>query len=363
MSDEPRAATRRGCHVPSTHQSPVLSQGHRAPRQEPSRSWRKPPPSTGPRGRSVLNRCANATAPSPGHQSLSRGCELGCRYCYARYTTSSWAYPLAGLREKIYVKRNAPDPPARADAARSRASRSPWHRHRSLPAAERRYRVTRSLLEVMVHAEAFVSPSRPRATWSPGTSTAPPDRVAERCGLFHHHPWTGHCPAWSPRPARSAARRPADAGGRRHLYGVTVSPVMRISPTTPPPGGDRAAQPPPAPPLLERPVPQAGDRQAFFEFLERHAAPRARYVTATPLCLLDRPTPTGFAPLRELQAKARLPRRQPERHPPPSTKRVEPEQLPLFRNAELGTLHRINEINPSGQPPTELDNATRVASR
>jgi DNA repair photolyase len=105
--------------------------------------------------RSILNRCSSPRMPFTWTINPYRGCEFGCRYCYARYT-----HEFMGLNrwedfeEKIYVKRDAarilvrelsPDRLAGQSIALGTAT-DPYQ------PAERRYRVTRSLLAVMAAA-------------------------------------------------------------------------------------------------------------------------------------------------------------------------------------------------------------------
>jgi len=105
--------------------------------------------------RSVLNRCSSPRMPFAWTINPYRGCEFGCRYCYARYT-----HEFMGLNrwedfeEKIYVKRDAARilarelTPERLDGQSIAlgTATDPYQ------PAERRYRVTRSLLEVMAMA-------------------------------------------------------------------------------------------------------------------------------------------------------------------------------------------------------------------
>jgi DNA repair photolyase len=108
--------------------------------------------------RSILNRCASDRMPFAWTINPYRGCEFGCRYCYARYT-----HEFMGLtrwedfEEKIYMKR---------DAARTleRELASARVRGQSIALgtatdpyqpAERRFRVTRSLLTVLAQAQGL----------------------------------------------------------------------------------------------------------------------------------------------------------------------------------------------------------------
>src|SRR5574341_259056 len=105
--------------------------------------------------RSVLNRCSSPRMPFTWTINPYRGCEFGCRYCYARYT-----HEFMGLNrweefeEKIYVKRDAarilvreltPERLSGQSIALGTAT-DPYQ------PAERRYGVTRSLLGVMALA-------------------------------------------------------------------------------------------------------------------------------------------------------------------------------------------------------------------
>jgi DNA repair photolyase len=102
--------------------------------------------------RSVLNRCVSPRMPFTWTINPYRGCEFGCRYCYARYT-----HEFMGLtrwedfEEKIYVKRDAARILARELTPGRLAGQSIALGTATDPyqPAERRYRVTRSLLTVM----------------------------------------------------------------------------------------------------------------------------------------------------------------------------------------------------------------------
>ena len=78
--------------------------------------------------RSVLNRCSSPRMPFTWTINPYRGCEFGCRYCYARYT-----HEFMGLarwedfEEKIYVKRDAARILVRELAPNASPARaSPW---------------------------------------------------------------------------------------------------------------------------------------------------------------------------------------------------------------------------------------------
>ncbi len=101
---------------------------------------------------SVLNRCASARMPFEWTINPYRGCEFGCTYCYARYTHEYLG--LAGrldFEKQIYVKAGAPlrlESEARAGRLAGRriaigTATDPYQ------PAERRYGVTRGILEVL----------------------------------------------------------------------------------------------------------------------------------------------------------------------------------------------------------------------
>ena len=60
--------------------------------------------------RSILNRCASPRLPFAWTINPYRGCELGCTYCYARYTHSFFDLDRwQDFETKIFVKRGAAD--------------------------------------------------------------------------------------------------------------------------------------------------------------------------------------------------------------------------------------------------------------
>ncbi len=100
--------------------------------------------------RSVLNRCSSPRMPFTWTINPYRGCEFGCRYCYARYTHEFMELrDSAEFEDKIYVKNHA------AEILRSELRRRPPAGPIAIGTstdpyqpAERRFGVTRSLLEV-----------------------------------------------------------------------------------------------------------------------------------------------------------------------------------------------------------------------
>jgi DNA repair photolyase len=57
--------------------------------------------------RSILNRCDSGRVPFAWTVNPYRGCEFGCRYCYARYTHEFMDLPGSDFEKKIFVKQNA----------------------------------------------------------------------------------------------------------------------------------------------------------------------------------------------------------------------------------------------------------------
>ena len=85
--------------------------------------------------RSILNR----TKPNmPFRWTINpyRGCEFGCKYCYARYAHEFMELEPADFEDKIYAKSRARPPAAAGTGAhrRTRTRHRHRHRHRPLPA-------------------------------------------------------------------------------------------------------------------------------------------------------------------------------------------------------------------------------------
>src|SRR5690348_17332166 len=108
--------------------------------------------------KSLLNRCVSKRA-MPFQWTINpyRGCEFGCRYCYARYT-HEFMEMRDGMEfeQKIYVKQRA------AELLRHELRRVKAHESIALGTAtdpyqpaERRYEVTRAILEEFTRQRAF----------------------------------------------------------------------------------------------------------------------------------------------------------------------------------------------------------------
>jgi len=108
--------------------------------------------------KSLLNRCvSNRAMPFTWTINPYRGCEFGCRYCYARYT-HEFMEMRDGMEfeQKIYVKQHA------AGLLRQELKRVKPHESIALGTAtdpyqpaERRYEVTRAILEEFARHHGF----------------------------------------------------------------------------------------------------------------------------------------------------------------------------------------------------------------
>ncbi len=109
--------------------------------------------------RSILNRCSNPRLPFTWTINPYRGCEFGCHYCYARYTHEFMELDGRAFEEKIYAKQDAAKLLRREVAKMGLRLRSemiaigtatdPYQ------PAERRFRVTRQMLEVLAEADGL----------------------------------------------------------------------------------------------------------------------------------------------------------------------------------------------------------------
>ena len=107
--------------------------------------------------RSILNHCDSDRVPFAWTVNPYRGCEFGCRYCYARYTHEYMELDGGEFERKIYVKQNAG-----ALAARDLATENVWGEHIAIGTAtdpyqpaEREFGTTRAILEQMAEREGL----------------------------------------------------------------------------------------------------------------------------------------------------------------------------------------------------------------
>ncbi|MBI3669489.1 MAG: radical SAM protein [Acidobacteria bacterium] len=107
--------------------------------------------------RSILNHCDSDRVPFSWTVNPYRGCEFGCRYCYARYTHEYMELDGREFERKIYVKQNAG-----ALAARDLGSEKVWGEHIAIGTAtdpyqpaEREFGTTRAILEQMAVREGL----------------------------------------------------------------------------------------------------------------------------------------------------------------------------------------------------------------
>jgi len=107
--------------------------------------------------RSILNQCNSERVPFRWTVNPYRGCEFGCRYCYARYTHEYMELGAAEFETKIYAKQDA-GPLAERDLS----SQKIWGEHIAIGTAtdpyqpaEGEFGVTRAILERMAEREGL----------------------------------------------------------------------------------------------------------------------------------------------------------------------------------------------------------------
>jgi DNA repair photolyase len=107
--------------------------------------------------KSILNECHSERVPFRWTVNPYRGCEFGCRYCYARYTHGYMELETSDFESKIYVKKDAG-----ALAERDLSHERIWGEHIAIGAAtdpyqpaEREFGATRSILEKMAKREGL----------------------------------------------------------------------------------------------------------------------------------------------------------------------------------------------------------------
>jgi DNA repair photolyase len=107
--------------------------------------------------KSILNECHSERVPFRWTVNPYRGCEFGCRYCYARYTHEYMELDGAEFESKIYVKKDA-GPLAERDLN----TEDIWGEHIAIGTAtdpyqpaEREFGATRAILEKMATREGL----------------------------------------------------------------------------------------------------------------------------------------------------------------------------------------------------------------
>jgi DNA repair photolyase len=107
--------------------------------------------------RSILNNCEPKHVPFNWTINPYRGCEFGCKYCYARYTHEFMELDGDEFEKKIFVKQNA-GPLCSRDLAAGKA----WGEHIAIGAAtdpyqpaEKEFGATRAILEQMALREGL----------------------------------------------------------------------------------------------------------------------------------------------------------------------------------------------------------------
>ncbi len=116
--------------------------------------------------KSMLNRCDSNRVPFEWTINPYRGCEFGCKYCYARYTHEYMELDPSEFEKRIFVKQGAdaylPQEIARKYSYESAASGGIAPEHIAIGTAtdpyqpaEREYGVTRACLEELVKKEGL----------------------------------------------------------------------------------------------------------------------------------------------------------------------------------------------------------------
>jgi DNA repair photolyase len=107
--------------------------------------------------RSILNHCDSERVPFRWTVNPYRGCEFGCRYCYARYTHEYMELDGEDFERKIYVKQNAGEL-----MGRDLGTEKIWGEHIAIGTAtdpyqpaEREFGATRAILERIAEREGL----------------------------------------------------------------------------------------------------------------------------------------------------------------------------------------------------------------
>ncbi len=106
--------------------------------------------------RSLLNRCTARRMPFTWTINPYRGCEFACKYCYARYTHEFMELGDEEFEHKVYVKQHAADL-LRRDLRKVKPGEEIAIGTATDPyqPAERRFQVTRAVLEVFAQCEGL----------------------------------------------------------------------------------------------------------------------------------------------------------------------------------------------------------------
>ena len=116
--------------------------------------------------KSILNRCESNRVPFEWTINPYRGCEFGCKYCYARYTHEYMEIDGGEFEQRIFVKQDAAALLARDVSQKysyeSKASGYTQSEHIAIGTAtdpyqpaEKEYRVTRACLEELARREGL----------------------------------------------------------------------------------------------------------------------------------------------------------------------------------------------------------------
>ena len=107
--------------------------------------------------KSILNECHSERVPFRWTVNPYRGCEFGCKYCYARYTHEYMELNGGDFESKIYVKKDAGPL-----AGRDLSSEDIWGEHIAIGTAtdpyqpaEREFGATRAILEKMAERDGL----------------------------------------------------------------------------------------------------------------------------------------------------------------------------------------------------------------
>lgn len=107
--------------------------------------------------KSILNQCNSERVPFRWTVNPYRGCEFGCRYCYARYTHEYMELDGGDFESKIYVKKDAG-----ALTERDLSLERIWGEHIAIGTAtdpyqpaEKEFGATRAILEKMAEREGL----------------------------------------------------------------------------------------------------------------------------------------------------------------------------------------------------------------